>query len=347
MLLDRLEVPIVLAPLAGGPSTPKLTAAVSNAGGLGLLASGYLSCEQTAAALEQTRSLGVRTLGVNLFVPGDEPTEPAIYAGYVEELSTWAAARGMQAGTPRYDDDDWEQKLELLITDPVDVLTFTFGCPSRETQARLKGAGSETWVTVTSVAEAGEALAAGADALVVQGAEAGGHRASFRDRPDLPVDGLLALLQAIRANAPGAVLVASGGIASGAAVAAVLAAGARAAQIGTAFMLAPEAGTSPAHRRAIASEAPTELTRAFTGRLARGIRNEFMIEHPHAPLAYPEIHYLTAPLRKQGREAGDAESINLWAGETHALAQELPAGEIVARLAADARAAIAALRASF
>ena len=128
-------------------------------------------------------------------------------------------------------------------------------------------------------------------------------------------------------------LVASGGIASAAAVRASLALGASAAQVGTAFLRAPEAGTSQAHRDALATDAPTALTRAFSGRLARGIRNRFMDEHPDAPLAYPEIHYVTAPVRAAARKAGDADLINLWAGEAHALAEARPAAEIVRRLA--------------
>src|SRR5204862_5086572 len=135
------------------------------------------------------------------------------------------------------------------------------------------------------------------------------------------------LLEAVRAvtELP---LVAAGGIATPEAVRAALAARAAAAAAGTAFMLAPEAGTSEAHRDALAADTPTALTRAFTGRLARGIRNRFMDEHRDAPRAYPELHHLTAPLRKAARERGDASVINLWAGEAHALAQEKPAAEI-------------------
>jgi nitronate monooxygenase len=340
VLLDDLDVPIVLAPLAGGPSTPRLTAAVCEAGGLGFLATGYLSGEQTAAALKETRALTGRPVGVNLFSPGDGPADPAGYEPYLRRIGDWAAARDMPIGVPEYREDDWEQKLELLLGEPVEAVSFTFGCPSRETLARLKEVGTETWVTVTSPQEAREAAAAGADVLVVQGAEAGGHRASFVDRPDVAGWGLLALLQAVR-SAVETPLVATGGIASGAGLAAVLSAGARAAQLGSAFMLAPEAGTSQAHRQALKSDAPTALTRAFTGRLARGIRNSFMSDHEGAPVAYPEIHYVTAPLRKRARELGDSQSINLWAGEAHALAQELPAAEIVAGLIAEAEAALA------
>ncbi len=326
-VLERLEVPIVLAPLAGGPSTPELAAAVCNGGGLGFLAGGYL----TAAALEERigalRGLTERPFGVNLFVPGS-PSEPGAYADF-------AARMPEGAGAPRFEDDDWEAKLALMESSRPDVVSFTFGCPSGEELARI----GEAWVTVTSPGEAAQALAAGADALVVQGGEAGGHRGSFVDAPDLAVYGLLPLLQLIETGRP---LIASGGIATGAAVAAVLAAGASAAQIGTAFLRAPEAGTAEAHREALATDRATGLTRAFTGRLARGIRNAFMDDHPDAPLAYPELHHLTAPLRTAARERGDAEAINLWAGEAHALAAEKPAAEILAELAAGARDALAA-----
>jgi nitronate monooxygenase len=343
VLLDELDVPIVLAPLGGGPSTPELTAAVSNAGGLGLLAWAYLSTDAAAQALAATRAQANRPVGVNVFAPVDGPAPPAAYAAYVERLRSWAARRGEAIGEPRFGDDGWAEKIELLVADPVPVVTFAFGCPDAGTVARLHGAGSEVWVTVTSPQEAEQAVGAGADVLVAQGAEAGGHRGSFHDRPDLPAYGLLALLQLVKA-ATGKPVVASGGIATGDGVAAVLAAGARAAQIGTAFMLATEAGTAEVHRRALRSTAPTVLTRAFTGRLARGIRNAFMVDNEDAPIAYPEIHYVTAPLRRRGRELGDTEVVNLWAGETHELARELPAAEIVRRLADDSATALATAR---
>lgn len=265
---------------------------------------------------------------MNLFVPG-EPSDPDAYAEYARQL-------GEGAGTPRFEDDDWAAKLALVEEARPDVVSFTFGCPSAEELARV----GEAWVTVTSPDEARYAVAAGADGLVVQGAEAGGHRGTFTDAPDAALFALLPLLQLIAAvtDKP---LVATGGIATGGAVAAVLCAGASAAQVGTAFLRAPEAGTAAAHREALAEERPTALTRAFTGRLARGIRNRFMDEHPDAPLAYPELHHLTSPLRKAARERGDAEQINLWAGETHTLASERPAAEILAELAAGARKALA------
>lgn len=340
MILDRLDVPIVLAPLAGGPSTPELAAAVSGAGGLGFIAAGYLAADQLAARIATARSLTDRPLAVNVFAPGDGPADRESYDGYVGRLGRWASERDLPVGDPRFSDDDWDAKVQLLAADPVEVVSFTFGLPAAEVVDRLRGAGSEVWVTITTPEEARRAERAGADALVVQGAEAGGHRASFADQPGLPLYGLLPLLSLV-AEAGSLPLVASGGIATGGALAAVLCAGARAGQIGTAFMLAEEAGTNAAHRAALATDETTTLTRAFTGRLARGIRNRFIAEHgPEAPIAYPEIHYVTAPLRKQARDRGDADLINLWAGEAHALARELPAAEIVQWLSDDARAAL-------
>jgi nitronate monooxygenase len=336
-ILETLAIPIVLAPLAGGPATPELTAAACDAGGLGFVASGYLSAEQTATALARTRASTTRALGVNVFVPSHGPSPTASYADYLERVRAWARERELELGTPRYDDDDWQRKIELLASEPVEVVSFTFGSPPRAVLRRLKAAGSETWVTVTTPDEAREAVSAGADALVVQGAEAGGHRASFVDRPGAPLYGLLPLLQLVRA-AVDAPLVAAGGIATGAGVAAALAAGAEAAALGTAFMLCPEAGTAPAHRAAIASDTPTALTRSFTGRLARGVCNAFMSEHEDAPAAYPEIHHFTAPLRRRARERGDGQVINLWAGEAHALARALPAAQIVKQLMSEVRA---------
>jgi nitronate monooxygenase len=342
LVLDRLAVPIVLAPLAGGPSTPELTAAVSNAGGFGFLAAGYLAASALAERLEGTRTLTEAPIGVNLFVPGT-PAPPQAVDAYAARLADDASQAGVELGAARFDDDDWAAKLELLTVTPVAVVSFTFGCPEPEVVGRLQDAGSEVWVTVTRPDEAGLAVDAGADALVVQGAEAGGHRASFHDDPAEDPGGgigLLSLVQLVRAQAD-VPLVATGGIGTGRAVAAVLVAGAAAAQLGTAFLGCPEAGTSAVHRQALAGSAPTAMTRAFTGRLARGIRNRFLDRHgPAAPAAYPEIHHLTAPLRQAGRTAGDLELVNLWAGQAYELGRQLPAGQLVRTLAEEARAAL-------
>jgi nitronate monooxygenase len=336
MILETLELPIVQAPLAGGPSTPALTAAVCEAGGFGFVAAGYLPAATLAERIAQTRALTARPFGVNVFLLTDPPAKTARVAAY-------AARLGVDPALGVHEDDGWADKIALLEREPPAVVSVTFGCPSPDVVGRLQTAGSEVWVTVTTAAEARAAQAAGADVLVLQGSEAGGHRGSFDDEGSEHL-GLLALLQVVggRVEVP---VVASGGIATGAAVAAVLAAGARAAQLGTAFLLCPEAGTSPAQRAAVASAAPTAVTRAFTGRAARGIVNAFMREHDaHAPSAYPEVHHLTAPARAAARRSGDADAFNLWAGQAHDLAVAEPAGDLVRRLAAEAAAALDAAR---
>jgi nitronate monooxygenase len=334
--LSTLQEPIVQAPLGGGPSTPELAAAVCEAGGLGFLAAGYRPPEAVRADIASVRALTDRPFGVNLFAPPGPAGEPAALERYARSLRAEAERHGAAPGAPRHDDDGWAEKVDLVAAERVPVVSFTFGCPAEPVVQRLHAAGAAVWVTVTTAAEARAAAGSGADALVVQGVEAGGHRGSFDDAAPGDI-GLLALLQLVRAvvDLP---LIATGGVATGRGVAAVLAAGAQAAAIGTAFMLTPEAATSPAHREALRTGRPTGLTRAFTGRLGRGIVNAFMRDHGDAaPSAYPDVHHVTAPIRAVARKAGDAETINLWAGQAYDLADEVPAGELVSRLGAEAR----------
>jgi len=326
--------------MAGGPSTPALTVAVCEAGGLGFLAAGYRSTSQLQEEMATVRAGTRAGFGVNVFAPPVAPADPEAVEVYARRLEPLASRAGVELGEPRFDRDQFDEKVQLLGEEPPAVVSFTFGCPDRDSIERLRSHGAEVWVTITDVEEAAEARDAGADALVAQGVEAGGHRGSFVDREGRVEHGLLSLLQLVRAEVD-LPLIASGGIMTGRGVAAVLAAGAVAAQLGTAFMLCPEAGTSAAHRRAISSARPTGLTRAFSGRLARGIVNRWQHEHTSdAPLAYPEVHHLTSPLRAKAREAGDEDGINLWAGETHALAEDRPAAEVVARLDGEARQAL-------
>ena len=326
-----LEHPIVAAPLGGGPSTAALVAAVGDAGGLGILPAGYRTPEAVREGIAAVRAATDAPFGVNVFVPAGGPADPDVVATYAGRLCD----AGLEVGEPRWEDDAFAAKVALLVEQRPAVASFTFGLPPRDAVDALRGGGVEVWVTVTTPAEAVRAVGAGADVLVCQGVEAGGHRGGL-DHAAPGTYGLLALLQLVPA-AVDAPMVASGGIATGAGVAAVLAAGARAAALGTAFMRTPEAGTAPVHREALAGDGETDLTRAFTGRTARGIRNAFMLEHDAAaPLAYPEVHHLTAPVRAAAREAGDPERLHLWAGQAHALATEEPAGDLVRRLSREA-----------
>jgi nitronate monooxygenase len=338
VLLDQLRHPIVLAPLAGGASTPRLTAAVSKAGGFGFLAGGYLAPEALEERFVEVQQLTEAPFGVNLFVPGD-PGAGAGLDDYLERMAEEAERYGADVGEARYHDDGFEQKLELLVQQSPAVVSFTFGCPDPDRLAELRDRGVEAWVTVTTPAEAEIATRAGADALVLQGAEAGGHRASFTDTDEEPLS-TLALLRLV-ARGSQLPLVAAGGLTDGPAVAAVLAAGATAAQLGTAFLRADEAGTEPAYREALTSPTPTALTRAFSGRRARGIVNRFLAEHSDAaPSAYPQVHYATSALRAAARKRGDADGFNLWAGQAHELAPSGPASQIVRAIAEEAREAL-------
>ncbi|MEU3031046.1 nitronate monooxygenase [Streptomyces incarnatus] len=346
-LTDLLPHPIVQAPMAGGVSGPELAAAVSEAGGLGFLAAGYKTADGVYQEIKRLRSLTDRPFGVNVFMPQPEYAESGAVEVYAHQLAGEAAWYETELGDPDSGrDDGYDAKLAVLLDDPVPVVSFHFGVPSREALERLRRAGTFTLVTATTAEEAVAVERAGADAVIAQGVEAGGHQGTHRDvrENDGTGLGLLSLITQIR-EAVHIPVVAAGGIMRGAQIAAVLAAGASAAQLGTAFLATPESGAPAVHKEALTNPlfVRTELTRAFTGRPARGLVNRFLREHgPYAPAAYPEINHLTSPLRKAAAKAGDAQGMALWAGQGHRLARELPAGQLVEVLAAELAAARAA-----
>lgn len=333
-VLAGLAVPVVCAPMAGGPSTPALATAVSRAGGLGFVAGAGLDVDRLAAQIETVRAERV-PFGVNLFLP-TEPSD-ADLTEHLAILDRWAAELGVTRGEPTWDDDGWAAKLAWLVAHPVPVVSFTFGCPAAADVSALQEAGTEVWVTVTSVDEARRGAAAGADALVVQGPEAGGHRGTFTNVDHADDPGLLELLDRVVRECAGVSggpsLVAAGGLMTATDVAGVLAAGAAAAQLGTAFLRTPEAGTGALHRAALGTDRPTVVTRAISGRPARGIRTVFLEEATDAaPAAYPQLQAAIAPVRRAGVAAGDERVLSMWAGVGHAQAQERPAAEVVAAL---------------
>lgn len=353
------EHPVIQAPMAGGAATAELAAAVSNAGGLGFLAAGYKTPEAMYEQIRSVRGMTTRPFGVNLFVPPDAggsseqlsayvTDPPAEVEVYRSQLAGEAAWYETALGDPDQGDDDaYEGKLAVLHENPVPVVSFALGCPSRQVLEQLSARGTFTIVTVTSVAEARAAQWAGADALCVQGVEAGGHQSTHRDAPetDGAAVGLLSLLTQVR-EAVLLPLIAAGGLMRGAQIAAACVAGATAAQLGTAFLPCPESGAHPLHKRALTDQVftHTELTRAFSGRPARGLVNRFVREHgPYAPAAYPQVHHLTAPLRKAAAAAADAQGMALWAGQGHRLARELPAAELVELLVTELESARADL----
>lgn len=344
--------------MAGGPSTPELAAAVSNAGGLGFLAAGYKSPAATAAEINRTRTLTGRAFGANLFVPeaantyrapaGSAPAGSAPGAQAAGKLAAalayrelLAAGTGREPGQPDPDDDDgWQAKLDLVLQEQVPVVSFTFGLPEPVVLAALTARGICTVVTVTDADEARAAADAGVQALCVQGPEAGGHRGTLDSAKEPGTVPLEVLLSDIRRSCA-LPLVAAGGITSAAEAAGALAGGAAAVQVGTLLLLSPEAGTGAVHRRALQDAArgvqprDTSLTRAFSGRPARGLTNDFMRNHPDAPDAYPYVNQITAPLRAAAAAEDNPEGISLWAGSGYKQVSDEPAADIVRRLVQD------------
>ena len=335
---DDLQLPIVQAPMAGGPSTPELAAAVSDAGGLGFLASGY----RTAAGLRQdiarTRKLTSRPFGVNVFVPGPPNPESATeVAEYRRRLMIEAERLRVELPEPpAQDDDGWDDKIEALLQDPVPVVSFVFGLPGSDVIEALHRRDVCVVASATTEAEAERAVALGVDAICVQGPEAGAHRATHAVGDDPDPRPLRNLLAAVRA-AVDVPLLAAGGVSSGSAeTTALLTGGAVAVQAGTAYLLANEAGTSAVHRRALTDGrfTLTRVTRAFTGRPARGLVNRFMEQYDaYATHAYPQVHHLTRPLRAAAAQLGDPDGVHLWAGTGFAAIRPGPAADITRRLA--------------
>lgn len=330
-LMRLLGTPLVLAPMAGGISTPELVLAASRGGALGLWPAGYRDPDQLADDLSRLRQAGADVGGVNLFVPSQDGEVGAVDA-YAKLVRPEADRHGVRLGSTSTTDDWFADKVSLLAADPVPAVSFTFGLPPGPAMAALRAAGSVLIATVTNPAEARAATEAGLDALCVQAGVAGGHRATFGNYAGSTLP-LSELLRAVREVSP-LPLIAAGGISSAAELSAALRAGAVAAQVGTAFLAATEAGTSVPHRAAlIAAGSRTAVTRAFTGRPARAIVNDFLLRYgDDAPAAYPAVHALTAPLRRAGAAAGDASVLAMWAGTGHARARNDSAEQIAADL---------------
>ncbi|MFJ5954835.1 NAD(P)H-dependent flavin oxidoreductase [Paenarthrobacter sp. NPDC092416] len=331
------DTPLIAAPMAGGTSTTALVEAVHNAGGLGFLAAGYKTPEAMSAEIKATRATGIR-FGMNVFVPDPDQlsrSSPPALEAYRNELEPEAARYGVALPALRVDDDDaWQDKIDALLADPVEFVSFAFGLPGPSVVRALQKAGSTVISSVTTVPEAMAAAEEGVDALAVQHQSAGGHTAAFLS--GLASSGAEAprttaeLVAQVR-TAVGLPLIAAGAIMDSSALQEVLAAGAIAAQVGTAFVRTTESGARQAHKDALGSPrfTSTAMTRAFTGRFARSLVNEFVSDHGEAPEGYPAIHHLTAPIRAAASAAGDPERLNLWAGTGWKTATDGSAKDVV------------------
>lgn len=334
-------VPVLVAPMAGGPSTPELVAAVAEAGGSGYLSGGNLTPEALADQIARTRELTDRPFGVNLF--WYEPAEPAARAAvqeYAELLAPELAALDVTAPELDWEDlDRASEKLDLLLSDPVAEVSFTFGLPGPEIVERLHAAGTAVAATVADHHAARCAATQGVDRLCVQGAEAGGHRGTLTtgEEPNRLTTTQLVqqVVRALGPTAPVPLITAAGGVTDRAEIEALLTAGAESVQVGTLFLLTDEAGTSTAHAAALQDPEITEtvVTRAFSGRPARGLRSRFVAAHDaHAPAAYPTVNQLTRPLRTAAARAGDHHRVSAWAGTGWRQARPGPAAGVVEAL---------------
>jgi nitronate monooxygenase len=331
-----LSVPIVAAPMAGGPTTPDLVVAADRAGGIGFLAAGYQSAEAVKTKIDTVRG-ETPHFGVNLFAPNPVPVDRPAYQAYREMLRADADRLGVALpDDPVEDDDAWRDKIDLLIDARVPVVSFTFGVPERAVVDALRAVDSLLVQTVTSADEARLAAAARVDALAVQSSAAGGHWGTLTPRrPPLPQARLEELVAQVRL-ASELPIIAAGGIADPTTVRAALVAGAAVVAVGTVLMLSPEAGTSATHRAALATgDRLTVVTKAFTGRPARGLRNAFIDRYGAvAPFGYPALHHLTSPIRRAAVAAGDPELLHLWAGTGYRAATTGPAEFIMRQLTA-------------
>lgn len=334
-----LAVPIVAAPMAGGPSTPELVVGVAEAGGLGFLAAGYKTPGAVGEQIRQVRASTDAAFGVNLFVPQRASYDAAAVERYRERLGETARRYGLEVPAVRESDDDrFDEKVELVVEERVPVVSLTFGLPSADVIRRLQEAGSAVVATVTGPDEVRAAVEAGVDALCLQGPEGGGHRGTFRVEDEPGTVSLPDLLDEITPWCPLPVI-AAGGISDGARIVEALAHGAVAVQLGTAFLRSAESGAKAAHKDALADPRfdRTVVTRVFSGRPARGLANGFIAEYGTAPAAYPQIHHLTSPIRAAAAERDGADDMALWAGTGFRKAAPDPAGTILRRLWDEAR----------
>lgn len=309
-----VRLPIVQAPMAGGWSTPAMVAAVSAGGGLGSIAAARLTPDQLRLQVAEVRALTDKPFAVNLFAPLPAPSS--------DRLEQWAALLGVPL-PPRHPPPSFDEQLACVLSERVPVLSFTFGIPP------LDGVDVVTIGTATTVAEAVALERAGADLVVAQGYEAGGHRGTFLAADELSLIGTLALVPQI-VDAVGIPVIAAGGIMDGRGIAAALVLGAAGAQLGTAFLRCLEAGTSVSQRQQLAGA--TTLTRVLSGRTARAVRTE-LIDRLEASGVQPPDYPLPS---------GFLATPALLAGQGSPLARSLPTAVLVAALEAETDAILGA-----
>ncbi|MCS0674281.1 nitronate monooxygenase family protein [Cytobacillus firmus] len=335
-MLD-IKYPIFQAPMAGGMTTPQLISGVSNCGGLGNMGAGYMSSDEIRNDIKRIRNLTDKPFGINLFVPDSEASADAEEISSMEDvLAGYSSELGMKE-KPSLPEKDYaalyRKQLEVLMEEQVPVCSFTFGIPESAIISELKKQGTIIIGTATNVKEAVEWEEAGADVIIAQGVEAGGHRGTFGSE-ESGLIGSMALIPQV-ADAVSCPVAAAGGIMDSRGIAAAMMLGAAGAQLGTAFLTCRESGAHSLYKQALlnAREDQTAVTKAFSGKLARGIRNRFMEEMKGLQtLPYPLQNDMTAPIRKQAAKLEKPEFMSLWAGQGVRLAEEVTVKELMIKL---------------
>lgn len=344
-----MTIPVVLAPMGGGPSTPELVAAVSNAGGLGSLAAAYSNAERIQQDIATIRKLTTRPFAVNLFSPQAQlPLNDGVDS-VADFLRPYHERLGLKAPElPQKPIEDFDEQVDAVAKAAPPIASFTFGLLPAKASERLKSQGTYLMGTATTIDEARQLERAGVDAVIAQGSEAGAHRGTFAVPAEEALIGTVALVPQV-VDAVRVPVIASGGIMDGRGLVAALALGASAVQMGTAFLACKEAGTSAGYREALlrGREDTTTLTRAFSGRMARGLSNEFIkrwntsgLQH----LPYPWQNAFTQPMRRAATAAKQAGLLSLWAGQGLGMLRETTAEQLIKELQEEMKQAWAKLK---
>lgn len=335
-----IEWPIIQAGMAGGPTTPALVAAVSQAGGLGTLGAAYMSPEQIRAAIREIRQRTDKPFGVNLFIPEAFDPEVTVSPAVTRVLNEVRQRLGIPADpqVTRFA-ESFSEQMEVVLEERVPVFSFTFGVLEQSWMTELKRRGITVIGTATTVREALAQVASGVDMVTAQGSEAGGHRGSFLQDAPRSMIGTMALVPQV-VDAVKVPVIAGGGIMDGRGIAAAFALGAQAAQLGTAFLPCAESGAHPLHKQAVreAADETTVITRAFSGKAARGVENEFMTllaPHEDELPPYPVLNALTRDIRAAAAKQQRSEYLSMWAGQAASLGRETTAAELVKQLVAE------------
>jgi nitronate monooxygenase len=343
MLRKMLNIkhPIIQAGMAGGPTTPELVGAVSNAGALGTLGAGYMSPEDIGAAIAHIKDQTEAPFAVNLFLPQPYERNEQQILNMQEHLNHYRKKLDIpEIHTIPDMKEIFEQQLEVVIKSGVKFVSFTFNQPSAELVKRLKNEDIIVMATATNVEEAKVLEKTGVDVIVAQGSEAGGHRGTFISNENEALIGTFALVPQM-VDAVSCPVIAAGGIMDGRGYAAALSLGAAGVQVGTAFLTVTESGANDIHQQAILSskDTDTKITKVFSGKSARGFKNEMMMGFEKLQIEnlppYPIQHILTSDIRKEAGRRKNKEMLSLWAGQASAMSKRQSAEELIESMAVD------------